>query len=113
MSRRRETERGAAQPDPVFNSALVSTFINHMMWDGKKSVSANIFYTAMEKVAERSEEEPLKVFKKAVENCKPVVEVKSRRVGGANSQVPIEVPQARRMSLALRWLIGYARSRSV
>jgi small subunit ribosomal protein S7 len=83
-----------------------------MMWDGKKSVSANIFYTAMEKVAERSEEEPLKVFKKAVENCKPVVEVKSRRVGGANYQVPIEVPQARRMSLALRWLIGYARSRS-
>jgi small subunit ribosomal protein S7 len=112
MSRRRETERRAAQPDPVFNSALVSTFINHMMCDGKKSVSANIFYTAMEKVAQRSEEEPLKVFKKAVENCKPVVEVKSRRVGGANYQVPIEVPQARRMSLALRWLIGYARSRS-
>jgi small subunit ribosomal protein S7 len=112
MSRRRETERRAAQPDPVFNSALVSTFINHMMWDGKKSVSANIFYTAMEKVAERSEEEPLKVFKKAVENCKPVVEVKSRRVGGANYQVPIEVPQNRRTSLALRWLIGYARGRS-
>ena len=66
----------------------------------------------MEKVAQRSEEEPLKVFKKAVENCKPVVEVKSRRVGGANYQVPIEVPQSRRMSLALRWLIGYARSRS-
>ena len=83
-----------------------------MMWDGKKSVSASIFYSAMEKVAQRSEEEPLKVFKKAVENCKPVVEVKSRRVGGANYQVPIEVPQARRMSLALRWLIGYARSRS-
>jgi small subunit ribosomal protein S7 len=83
-----------------------------MMWDGKKSVSAGIFYSAMEKVAQRSEEEPLKVFKKAVENCKPVVEVKSRRVGGANYQVPIEVPQARRMSLALRWLIGYARSRS-
>ncbi len=83
-----------------------------MMWDGKKSVSAGIFYSAMEKVAQRAEEEPLKVFKKAVENCKPVVEVKSRRVGGANYQVPIEVPTARRMSLALRWLIGYARSRS-
>ena len=112
MSRRRETEHRAAEPDPVFNSALVSTFINHMMWDGKKSVSAGIFYSAMDKVAQRSEEEPLKVFKRAVENCKPVVEVKSRRVGGANYQVPIEVPQARRMSLALRWLIGYARSRS-
>ena len=111
MPRRRETEHRVPQPDPVFNSTLVSTFINHMMWDGKKSVSSKIFYTAMEKVAERSEEEPLKVFKKAVENCKPVVEVKSRRVGGANYQVPIEVPQNRRLSLALRWLIGYARSR--
>ena len=75
MSRRRETEHRAAEPDPVFNSALVSTFINHMMWDGKKSVSAGIFYSAMDKVAQRSEEEPLKVFKRAVENCKPVVEV--------------------------------------
>ena len=112
MSRRKEAVHRATPADPVFNSALVSTFIYHMMWVGKKSVSAGIFYSAMEKVAQRSEEEPLKVFKKAVENCKPVVEVKSRRVGGANYQVPIEVPQARRMSLALRWLIGYARSRS-
>ena len=112
MSRRKEATRRAPQPDPVFNSSLVSTFINHMMWDGKKSVSSKIFYDAMEKVASRSGEEPLKTFKKAVENCKPVVEVKSRRVGGANYQVPIEVPQNRRMSLALRWLIGYARSRS-
>ena len=80
---------------------------------GKKSVAANIFYDAMQKVADRAEgEEPLKLFKKAVENCKPIVEVKSRRVGGANYQVPIEVPQNRRTALALRWLIGYARGRS-
>jgi small subunit ribosomal protein S7 len=83
-----------------------------MMWDGKKSVAERTFYDSMEMVRERSGEDPLKLFKKAVENCKPVVEVKSRRVGGANYQVPIEVPQNRRTSLALRWLIGYARGRS-
>ena len=111
MPRRRETEHRVPQPDPVFNSTLVSTFINHMMWDGKKSTSSRIFYDAMNKVGERGGDEPLKLFKKAVENCKPVVEVKSRRVGGANYQVPIEVPNKRRTALAFRWLIGYARAR--
>ena len=112
MPRRRETEHRVPQPDPVFNSTLVSTFINHMMWDGKKSAAERIMYDTIDLLGEREQaEEPLKVFKKAVENCKPVVEVKSRRVGGANYQVPIEVPQNRRLSLALRWLIGYARSR--
>jgi len=82
-----------------------------MMWDGKKTVSRRIFYGAMDLIRERSGDDPLKLFKKAVENCKPLLEVKTRRVGGANYQVPIEVPQNRRVSLALRWLIQNARSR--
>jgi len=112
MPRRRDIPQRVPAPDPIYNSTLVSKFINNLMWDGKKSLASKIFYDAMNMVAERGEEEPLKVFKKAVENCKPVVEVKSRRVGGANYQVPIEVPTNRRNSLAMRWLIGYARSRS-
>jgi small subunit ribosomal protein S7 len=82
-----------------------------MMWDGEKAVSQRIFYGAMDRIRERSGDDPLKLFKKAVENCKPLLEVKTRRVGGANYQVPIEVPQNRRVSLALRWLIQNARSR--
>jgi small subunit ribosomal protein S7 len=112
MPRRRDIPQRVPAPDPIYNSTLVSKFINNLMWDGKKSLASKLFYDAMNMVAERGEEEPLKVFKKAVENCKPVVEVKSRRVGGANYQVPIEVPTNRRNSLAMRWLIGYARSRS-
>lgn len=99
-------------PDPVYNSVLVSRFINAMMWDGKKRTSERIFYETMDKVRERGNDEPLKVFKKAVENCKPNVEVKSRRVGGANYQVPIEVDGHRRTSLAIRWLVNYSRARS-
>jgi small subunit ribosomal protein S7 len=113
MPRRREVPERIPQPDAIYNSTLVSKFINTLMWDGKKSVASNLFYDAMEKVRDRGEgEDPLKLFKKAVENCKPVVEVKSRRVGGANYQVPVEVSQNRRNALALRWLIGYARGRS-
>lgn len=112
MPRRREVPVRTPAPDPVYNSTLVSKFINCMMWDGKKSVSERIFYEAMESIRDRTGEDPLPIFKKAVENVKPVVEVKSRRVGGANYQVPIEVRQNRRQSLALRWLIGSARSRS-
>ena len=82
-----------------------------MMWDGKKSVAQAVFYDAMDKMRERAGDDPLKLFKKAVENCKPLLEVKTRRVGGANYQVPIEVPQARRTSLAVRWLIQSARAR--
>ena len=99
-------------PDPVYNSVLVSRFINAMMWDGKKRTSERIFYETMDKVRERGNDEPLKIFKKAVENCKPNVEVKSRRVGGANYQVPIEVDGHRRTSLAIRWLVNYSRARS-
>jgi small subunit ribosomal protein S7 len=98
-------------PDGVYQSDLVEKFINCMMWDGKKAVSQKIFYAAMEKAAAAANEEPLKVFKKAIENCKPLLEVKSRRVGGANYQVPVEVNNNRRVSLAIRWLIGFARER--
>jgi small subunit ribosomal protein S7 len=90
-------------PDPVYNSTLVEKFINSMMWDGKKATSQG-FSTAMDKIRERSGDDPLKLFKKAVENAKPLLEVKTRRVGGANYQVPVEVPQNRRTSLAIRWI---------
>jgi small subunit ribosomal protein S7 len=98
-------------PDAVYNSTLAEKFINCMMWDGKKMVAQNAFYEALNKIQERTADDPLKVFKKAVENCKPMLEVKTRRVGGANYQVPVEVPQNRRVSLAIRWLILHARSR--
>jgi small subunit ribosomal protein S7 len=111
MPRRRRAEVREVLPDPVYNSTLVEKFVNSMMWDGKKQVAQSIFYQAMEKVGERAGDDPLKVFKKAVENAKPLLEVKTRRVGGANYQVPIEVPQNRRTSLAIRWMINNARSR--
>jgi len=98
-------------PDSVFNSRLVSKFINQMMKDGKKSIARGIFYRAMDTVEKKSEDEPLKVFKKAVDNVRPSVEVKSRRVGGSTYQVPIEVYPRRRTSLAIRWLVDAARSR--
>ena len=82
-----------------------------MMWDGRKTAAQNAFFKAMTKIQERTADDPLKVFKKAVENCKPMLEVKTRRVGGANYQVPVEVSQSRRVSLAIRWLILNSRSR--
>lgn len=112
MPRRREVPVRVPPPDPVYNSTLVSKFINCMMWDGKKSIAERIFYRAMDRIRDRTGEDPLPIFKKAVENAKPVVEVKSRRVGGANYQVPIEVRTNRRQALALRWLIRNARNRS-
>ena len=111
MPRRRRAEVREILPDPVYNSTLVEKFVNSMMWEGKKNVAQGIFYESMEKMRERSGDDPLKLFKKAVENAKPVLEVKTRRVGGANYQVPVEVSQNRRTSLALRWIIGQARSR--
>ena len=111
MPRRRRVTVREVLPDPVYNSTLVEKFVNSMMWDGKKQVARGIFYEAMDKIRERAADDPLKIFKKAVENTKPLLEVKTRRVGGANYQVPIEVPQNRRTSLALRWIIGNARSR--
>jgi small subunit ribosomal protein S7 len=111
MSRRRRAEQREVASDPIYNSTLVERFVNCMMWDGKKATSQGIFYAAMDTIRERTGDEPLKLFKKAVENAKPLLEVKTRRVGGANYQVPIEVPQNRRTSLAIRWLILNARTR--
>src|SRR5580693_9493866 len=111
MPRRRRPESREIIADPVYNSTLAEKFVNSMMWDGKKAVSQRIFYDAMEKIKERSQDDPLKLFKKAVENVKPLLEVKSRRVGGANYQVPVEVSPFRRQSLAIRWLLLHARTR--
>ena len=112
MPRRRGAENREVLPDPVYNSTLVEKFICSMMWDGKKNTAQGIFYDSMEKIRERTGDDPLKLFKKAVENCKPLLEVKTRRVGGANYQVPIEVPQTRRTSLAIRWILINARGRA-
>jgi small subunit ribosomal protein S7 len=98
-------------PDPLYNSALVTKFIGSVMSDGKRSTAERILYKSFEMIQEKTGEEPLKVFKKAIDNTKPSLEVKSRRVGGSNYQVPIEVNVNRRLSLAIRWLVGYARSR--
>jgi len=98
-------------PDPVYNSRLVSKFVNIMMLDGKKSTAQKILYTALGVVGEKGGDEPLKLFKKAVDNVRPSVEVKSRRVGGSTYQVPVEVYPKRKTSLALRWLVDAARAR--
>ena len=97
--------------DPVYQSTLVNKFVNSMMWDGKKSTAQNIFYRAMKKLEDKGGDEAIKLFKKAVENAKPVLEVKTRRVGGANYQVPVEVNADRRTSLAIRWILTYSRGR--
>ena len=99
-------------PDPIYNSTLVTKFINGMMWAGKKSVAEEIFYGAMEKIGEKTGEEPLKIFKKAVDTVAPTLEVKSRRIGGATYQVPLEVTKDRRNTLAIRWIVSNARGRS-
>jgi small subunit ribosomal protein S7 len=111
MPRKGYIAKREVNPDPVYGSTLVTKFVNSMMWDGKKSTAEGIFYDALQKVGEKGGDEPMKIFKKAVENCKPVLEVKSRRVGGANYQVPVEVNADRRTSLAIRWLLTYARGR--
>jgi small subunit ribosomal protein S7 len=111
MPRRRGVKKRAIQPDPKYRDVLVQKFINRMMVRGKKSIAEKIFYQSMEEIEQKAKEDPLKVFKKAVESVKPVIEVKSRRVGGATYQVPVEVRSDRRTSLAIRWIIGFARSR--
>ena len=98
--------------DPVYSSTLVNKFINSMMWDGKKSTAQGIFYESLKKLEQKGGDEALKLFKKAVENCKPLLEVKTRRVGGANYQVPVEVNPDRRTSLAIRWILTAARARN-
>jgi small subunit ribosomal protein S7 len=111
MPRRREVPKRETIPDPIFQSKLVTRCVNVIMEDGKKNLAERIFYDAMDVVKERTNEDPIKVFHKAVENVKPVVEVKSRRVGGSTYQVPIDVRPERRMALALRWLTHFARQR--
>ncbi len=112
MPRKGWVVRREVPPDSVYGTELVQKFINSMMWDGKRSTAQRIFYSAMDQIAQKTNDDPLKVFKKAVENCKPMLEVKTRRVGGANYQVPVEVNPFRRQSLAIRWLLQYARSRA-
>ncbi len=111
MPRRREVVKRQIPPDPIYNSTLVTKFVRTVMKDGKRSTAEGVLYGSLELVKERTGEDPLKIFKKALENVKPSLEVKSRRVGGSNYQVPIEVNPNRRMSFSMRWLSTYARSR--
>ena len=112
MPRRRRPLKRDVLPDPKFGSKLVTKFINVMMLDGKKGVSESIFYNALEMISEKTKKDPLEVFVQALENVKPIVEVKSRRVGGATCQVPVEIRPERRQALGIRWLIMNSRNRS-
>lgn len=111
MPRRRVAAKREILPDPKFGSERLAKFMNHLMVSGKKSVAERIVYGALDRVAERSSEAPLDVFDKALESIQPMVEVKSRRVGGATYQVPVEVRPSRRQALAMRWLVDAARRR--
>ena len=112
MARRRVAEKREVLPDPKFHDTLVTKFINALMERGKKSLAEHIFYGALDIVGERSKQDPLTLFKRALDNVKPVLEVKSRRVGGSTYQVPVEVRPDRRQALSSRWIIQAARSRS-
>ena len=112
MPRRGSTAKRDVLPDPLYNSKLVTKLINNIMLDGKKGVAQKIVYDAFDIIKEKSGEEPLNVFEKAMENIMPVLEVKARRVGGATYQVPVEVRPDRRQTLGLRWLTTYSRTRS-
>jgi small subunit ribosomal protein S7 len=112
MARRTVAPVREILPDAVYNSVVLEKFIRRMMLDGKKSISTKITYDALKIIGEKGQENPLEVFLKAVENVKPVVEVKSRRVGGATYQVPVEVKESRREALAMRWIITAARARN-
>jgi small subunit ribosomal protein S7 len=111
MPRKGHIAKRETLADPVYNSTLVTKFVNSMMYQGKKSTAQTIFYQSMKNLEQKGGDEALKLFKKAVENCKPLLEVKTRRVGGANYQVPVEVNPDRRTSLAIRWLVSYGRAR--
>ncbi len=111
MSRRSRAEQRPVTLDPKFESPVVSKFINAIMYDGKKSTAESIFYDALDVIEEKTGQPGLTVFQQALQNAKPAVEVKSRRVGGATYQVPVEVRPERRNALAIKWLVGYARGR--
>jgi small subunit ribosomal protein S7 len=111
MPRRREIPKREVPPDPLYQSSLVTKFISTVMSDGKRSTAARILYKSFDIIKEKTSDDPLKVFKKAIDNVKPSLEVKSRRVGGSNYQVPVEVNPNRRLSLSIRWLVSFARER--
>jgi len=112
MPRRREVPKREVLPDPKYNSRLAAKFVNNLMRRGKKSLAEQIFYGALDLIEQRSKQDPLDMFHKALDNVRPIVEVKSRRVGGASYQVPVEVRSERRDALAMRWIIGYSKGRS-
>ena len=112
MPRRREVPKRITLPDPKYGSKLVAKFINNVMRMGKRSVAERILYQSFDIIAERSKQDPLEVFTKALDNVKPTLEVKSRRVGGSTYQVPVEVRSSRRVALAIRWIINHAQQRS-
>ncbi len=112
MPRRKVVEKREIFPDPKYHSVIVAKFINNLMVDGKKSVAERILYKALDIIEKRTNQDPLKLFKKAVDNAKPLLEVKSRRVGGATYQVPVEVSPERRQALSFRWILRYSRARS-
>ncbi|MFB3926257.1 MAG: 30S ribosomal protein S7 [Syntrophales bacterium] len=112
MPRRRDIQKREIQPDPVYNSKLVARFINNLLLRGKKSTAESILYGAFDIIGKKTKESPSALFEKAVENVKPVIEVKSRRVGGSTYQVPTEIMPERRLSLAIKWLIGNSRKRA-
>ena len=111
MSRKGQAPKRKILADPKFKDKVITKFINKMMWDGKKSTSEKILYSAFDLIQAKKNDDPLKIFRQALENVKPVLEVRSRRVGGANYQVPVEVRLERKVSLGMKWLIAFARSR--
>jgi small subunit ribosomal protein S7 len=111
MPRRREVPKREILPDPLYKSQLLTKFVNVIMMDGKKTIAERIIYDALSMIGERTSDDPMKVFKKAIDNVKPAVEVKSRRVGGSTYQVPTEVRPSRRLALSMRWLIQAAARR--
>ena len=111
MPRKGSVPKREILPDPVYNSRLAARFINRLMYQGKKGVAEKIFYSALEQLAEKTSEDPLRAFEKALDNVKPHLEVKARRVGGATYQVPMDVRPDRQVSLSVRWVISYARAR--
>lgn len=112
MPRRRTIIKRETQPDSIYNDILVAKFVNIVMRRGKKSVAEKIVYNTLNLIRKKSKEDPLMILKKSIENVKPALEIKSRRVGGATYQVPVEIREDRRLSLAIRWIVSYARARN-
>lgn len=110
--RRKRAEKRIRRPDPKFNDILIGRFINNLMWDGQKQVAQRVMYDAFKIIADKTKGEPLDVFKKAIGNVQPAIEVRSRRVGGSTYQVPTEVRPDRRLALAIKWILNYTRARN-